>query len=88
MKQSEIWVIENTFTWKDEPDREFEGAVAVFESEDLVLEWLREEAAYAESRGFDVTLYDPEGELYYETKYGINKFEPVLLPFYQEGSDD
>lgn len=85
MKQSEIWVVENTFAWKSDPDREFEGAVAAFESEDLAREWLREEA---ESRGRDVTLYESEGVLYYETKYSINKFELILLPFYREGSDD
>lgn len=84
MKSSEIWTVANIFAWKDDPDREYEGTVAVFESEDLAREWLREEAAYAKSRWHDVILHEPEGELYYETKYGVNKYELVLLPFYRE----
>lgn len=88
MKQSEIWAVKHAFAWKDDPDRQYEGTVAVIESEDLAREWLRKEAAYAESRGWDVILHEPEGELHYETKNGINRFELILLPFHRKGGDD
>lgn len=86
MRYSEIWTIEHTFAWKSGPSRSHEVTIAVFGSEDLAHEWLRMEAAFAESNGWDATLDELESELRYETDYATNKFSLIEMPYYRKGS--